>query len=105
MYDAPPVALQPRLGSDKLGIEPLVIALMMIMCQILANHVMERSFSEPKHVLQRFIPDGTHESLAVGIAIRTSWRQENNLYPMLLEQTIKGSGVFRITVMQQIALA
>jgi hypothetical protein len=51
MYDATPVALQPTLGSDELVIAPLVIALMMIMCQILANHVMERSFSEHKHLL------------------------------------------------------
>ena len=101
MYDATPVALQPRLGSDRLVIEPLVIALMVILCQILANHVMERSFSEHKRLRQHFILDGAHESLAVGIEIRTPWRHEYWLHPMILEQAIKRSGEFGVPVMDQ----
>jgi hypothetical protein len=101
MYDTTPVAFQPRLGSDELVIEPLVIALMMIMCQILANHVMERSFSEHKHLLQCFILDGAHEALAVGIEIRTPWRQEDWLHLTILEHAIKRPGEFGVPVMDQ----
>jgi hypothetical protein len=101
MYDATPVALQPRLGSDELVIEPLVITLMVIMCHILANHVIERSFSEYKHLRQHFILDGAHEWLAVGIEMRTPWRQDYWLHPMILEQAIKRSGEFGVPVMDQ----
>jgi hypothetical protein len=101
MYDTIPVALQPGLGSDEWVIEPVVLALMMIMCQVLANHVMERPFSEQKHLLQRFILDGAQESLAVSIEIRTLWRQECWLHLMILEQTIERSGACGVPVMDQ----
>jgi hypothetical protein len=40
------------------------------MCQILVQHLTERSFTQQKHLTKRGFFDGTHKPFTVGVEIR-----------------------------------
>ena len=63
-------AINGSLPCDQLIVEPLMIAFRMIMCQILVQHIMERSFTQQKHLTKRCRVDGTHKPFTVGVEMR-----------------------------------
>jgi hypothetical protein len=47
-----------------------MIAFRMIMCQILVQHIMERSFPQQEYLTKRFRFDGSHKPFTMGVEIR-----------------------------------
>ena len=56
-------------------------------------------------MIERFLPDGSHESLGVGIQIETAWGQFHWLHPGGLENTLELGRIQWVAVMDQVLLA
>jgi hypothetical protein len=52
---------------DESVVEPLVIALCMIVSQVLVDHIIQGAFAHYDHLVEGLLLDGAHESFAVGI--------------------------------------
>src|SRR5215467_11292515 len=67
----PPVASKVRYRCDKLVVEPLMVALRMIVRQVLVDRIRQSVFTQYNHLRERLLLDGAHEPLAMGVQIRT----------------------------------
>ena len=74
--------LDARLWDDELVPKPLMISLVMVMSQVRLDHRAERRLSDHDHLIQRFLFDRAHESFAMGVEIRTPWRQTTGSTPL-----------------------
>src|SRR5215471_7367468 len=79
---------------DESVVEPLVIALCMIVGQVLVDHIIQGAFTQYDHLVEGLLLDGAHESFAVSIQIRTARWQEERFHPTALEQAIEPLGKF-----------
>ena len=79
-HDATTVVNQPWLGSDALVLEPLVIALVMSLNQVVANHRVERSLSDYQHLGERCVRDGTDTSFTRGVQMETPWEHDDGVH-------------------------
>ena len=71
LADLTAVAPKVRIGCDELIVEPLMIALRMVVGQILLDDIVERSFTEHKHAIKGFFFDGVCKAFTMGIEIGT----------------------------------
>jgi hypothetical protein len=58
------------LGCKELVVRPLMIPLLIIMCQVRLVHIAKGGFAHHDHLLQGFFFDRAHKPFAVGIEIR-----------------------------------
>src|SRR4029453_10065992 len=93
------------LRRNGLVIEPLMIALSMIVGEVLVDHMIERAFTQHDHPSQGLFLDGAHEPFAVRVEVRTPWRQEDGLHLAVLEQCIKRLRELRVPVVDEVSLA
>ena len=68
--------LHTGLWDNELVPKTLMISLVMVMGQVRWDHRAERRFSAHDHLMERFLCDRAHESFAIGVEIRTPWRQD-----------------------------
>jgi hypothetical protein len=87
-----------------LVVETLMISLGMIMRQILPQNIAERILAQDHHLMKRFLFDRAHKPLAMGIQIGTPRGQDDGFHAARLQQTVKGLGEFRISVVDQVPL-
>src|SRR6266478_1860029 len=77
------------LPCDQLVVEPLMIALVMIMGEVLLDRIIQGAFPEHDHLREGLLLDGAHEPFAVGVEIRTPRGQDDRFSTTRLEQRIK----------------
>jgi hypothetical protein len=70
-YHVTPLTTHSFLWRDESVVEPLVIALSMIVGEILVEHMREGAFTQHDYPFQGLLLDGPHEPFAVGMQIRT----------------------------------
>ena len=58
------------LRCDEPVVEPLVIALRMIVGQVLVDHVIQGAYTQYDHLIESLLLDGTHKPFTVRIQIR-----------------------------------
>lgn len=72
--DLTAVAPKVRIGCDELIVEPLMIALRMIVGQVLVDRIIQGAFSQQDHLRKGLLLDGAYKSFAVGVQIGTPRR-------------------------------
>jgi hypothetical protein len=87
---------------DQVVVEPLMIALGMIMREVLLDHGIERTFTQHDHLCEGFFLDGAHEPFTGGGQVRTVRGQADRLPPTRLKQCVEGLGECCVPVMDQI---
>src|SRR5213596_3292439 len=80
----------------------LVIPLMMIMCHILRQCMVERRFSKEDHPRETLLLDRSHPPLRVGVQIRRPRRQWHSLDSGRVDELLKGGAIFPVSVMDQV---
>jgi hypothetical protein len=88
-HHVPPLTTTCPFRRNESVIEPLVIALCMIVGQVLMDHIIQSTFTQYDHLIEGLLLDGAHEPFAVGIQIRTAGWQEERFHSTALEQAIK----------------
>jgi hypothetical protein len=70
---------------DESVVEPLMVPLGMIMGQVLADDMVEATFTEYGRLMESFLFDRAHEPFTVGVEVWTPWRQEDGFDTAILE--------------------
>jgi hypothetical protein len=101
------IALAPHawLWCDELIAETLMIPLVVIIRQVRLEDVAKGRFSNHVSLLQSFLFDRAHEPFAVGIEIRTPWRQDDGLNAAGAQHPVEAMHKIFVSGMKQIPFA
>jgi len=92
-------------GVDERVVETLVVPLLVVVLEELAENAAEVGFAEGDDVVEALVADGAHEALGVGVEIGTAWRDADDAHALVGEQPTERGGVEWVAVGDQEALA
>jgi hypothetical protein len=99
------VATHCSLRRDASVVETLMIALGMIVGEVLVDHMIQGACTQHDHPFHSLLLARAYKPFAVRIQIGTPGRQDNGVYPAVLEEGIKRLRKFRVPVVEQRAFA
>ncbi len=82
-----------------------MVSLSQIMETIFAESAFQRIPAKQDHAVQAFLFDGTYEALRVRIAVRRFWGNRDDVHIVFLQDFLKLSCLFRISVDDEVRIA
>ena len=74
---------------DEAVAEALVVALKMVVLEVLAENVPEMGHAQRDDVIEALLADGAHESFRVGVEVRASSGESDDVDPGVFEKSAK----------------
>jgi hypothetical protein len=98
------LAIHFQLRCDPLLVEPLMIALGMIVSQILRQHMTPRRLPHDDHPVECLLFDRADEAFAVGVQIGTPGWQHHRLHAAVAQELVERVGELAVPVVDEISL-
>ena len=71
-------------GVDERVVEPLMVALGVVMGEVFGHGLAQGVFAEKDHAVEAFVSDGSHEAFDKGVAVRRSQGSLTDATPLFL---------------------